>query len=517
MAIRKISQMNANKKSGFPMAEKFSFTQRYFLTTFFCAFTAIGLTFFADDLDHANIVMTLLLVVLLVSVNLGRNCAVYSAVLCVVLFDYLFVPPKFSFAVNDPQYLVTFFVMLVVALTTAHMASGLKQAAADASRREEVTQALYKVAKDLAGALTGSQVNEIISRFILEQTASKSWIIETQDNKIVHDDMTKGSPFSIESHMATVALRDLRTVNSSALNGADWASLYVPLSTSMRTYGVLSVSNIENPQISLKMIEALASLIAITLERLHYAQVAHKTELEIISERLRSSILSALSHDIRTPLTVLVGLADSLLLLKPTLPATALETSRAITQQAMRLSNLVSNLLEMARLNSGEVKLRSEWHHLQDVVGASLQHLNLALADYQVVTNIPSDLPLVEIDAVLMERVVSNLVENAAKYSPKGSSIEIGAVEHQKNIEIYVLDEGAGFDETKLEEVFSLFVRGEKESNNSGFGVGLAISKVIVKAHCGNIYAENYSSGGGVVHILLPKGTPPVLEQEASA
>jgi two-component system, OmpR family, sensor histidine kinase KdpD len=504
------------KKSGFPLADRFSPLQRYFLTALFCIVSAFGLTFFADDLDHANIVMPLLLVVLLVSVNLGRDCAVFSAVLCVSLFDYLFVPPRFSFAVNDPQYLVTFFVMLMVALTTAHMASGLKQAAADALKREEVTQALYKVAKDLAGALTGSQVNDIISKFILEQTSSKSWIIETQDNKIVRDDMTRGSPFSIESHMATVALRDRRTVNSSTLNGADWASLYVPLGTSMRTYGVLSVSNVANPQISLKMIEALASLIAITLERLHYAQVAHKTELEIMSERLRSSILSALSHDIRTPLTVLVGLADSLSMVKPSLPVQALETSAAITQQAMRLSNLVSNLLEMARLNSGDVKLRYEWHHIQDVVGASLQHLNLALNEHQVITNIPFDLPLLEIDAVLMERVVSNLVENAAKYSPKGSRIEIGAIEHQKDIEIYVLDQGPGFDVNKLEEIFSLFVRGEKESNKPGFGVGLAISQVIVKAHRGNIYAENNSSGGGSVHVLLPKGTPPVLEQEES-
>jgi len=506
-------QMN----SGFPLADRFSPLQRYFLTALFCMASAFGLTFFADDLDHANIVMPLLLVVLLVSVNLGRDCAVFSAVLCVSLFDYLFVPPRFSFAVNDPQYLVTFFVMLVVALTTAHMASGLKQAAADALKREEITQALYKVAKDLAGALTGSQVNEIISKFVLEQTASKSWIIETQDNKIVRDEMTKGSPFSIESHMATIALRDKRTVNSSSLNGADWASLYVPLGTSMRTYGVLSVSNIENPQINLRMIEALASLIAITLERLHYAQVAQKNELEIVSERLRSSILSALSHDIRTPLTVLVGLADSLSMVKPSLPAQALETSAAIAQQAMRLSNLVSNLLEMARLNSGEVKLRFEWHLLQDVVGASLQHLNLALADHRIITNIPSNLPLLELDAVLMERVVSNLLENAVKYSPKGSRIEIGAIEHPSDIEIYVLDQGPGFDATKLEEVFSLFVRGEKESNKPGFGVGLAISQVVVKAHRGNIYAQNNSDGGGSVHVLLPKGMPPELEQEVCA
>jgi two-component system sensor histidine kinase KdpD len=150
-------------------------------------------------------------------------------------------------------------------------------------------------------------------------------------------------------------------------------------------------------------------------------------------------------------------------------------------------------------------------------VAASLQHLNLALLDHQVISNIPSNLPLLEIDAVLMERVVSNLVENAAKYSPKGSRIEIGVIEHQKDIEIYVLDQGPGFETSKIKEVFSLFVRGEKESTKPGFGVGLAISQVIVKAHRGNIYAENNTDGGGSVHVLLPKGIPPVLEHEGFA
>ena len=445
--------------------------------------------------------MPLLLVVLLVSVNLGRDCAVFSAVLCVSLFDYLFVPPRFSFAVNDPQYLVTFFVMLVVALTTAHMASGLKQAAADALKREEVTQALYKVAKDLAGALTGSQVNEIISKFILEQTSSKSWIIETQDNKIVRDDMTKGSPFSIESHMATVALRDRRTVHSTALTGADWASLYLPLSTSMRTYGVLSVANIENPQINLKMIEALASLISITLERLHYAQVAHKTELEIVSERLRSSILSALSHDIRTPLTVLVGLADSLSMVRPSLPVQALETSAAITQQAMRLSSLVSNLLEMARLNSGDVKLRYEWHHLQDVVGASLQHLNLALHEHQVITNIPFDLPLLEIDAVLMERVLSNLLENARRYGQSPSDgitrVEIVARVHDGWVLLRVRDQGPGVSQETLKNLTQPFYRGDTaRTSATGSGLGLAIVERSVQRMGGTFSVFNNSAGG---------------------
>jgi len=470
--------------------------------------------YFADGLAHANIAMLFLLVVLLVSVNLGRDCAVFSAILCVSLFDFLFVPPKFSFAVNDPQYLLTFFVMLVVALTTAQMASGLQSAAAQALKREQRTQALYVVAKDLAGALTSAQVETITAQFVQEHMASTSWILDTKDSQIVREDMTIGSPFSIESHMATVALRERRTVYSAALNGMDWASVYAPIHTSLRTYGILSVSSHDNLNTHIGMIEALASLIAITLERLHYAQVAHQTEVEIVSERLRSSILSALSHDIRTPLTVLVGLADSLSLIKPSLPTQALETAATMTQQAMRLTDLVSNLLEMARLNSGEVKLRLEWHHLQDLVGASLQHLHAYLLDHVLVTHIPFDLPLIEVDAVLIERVISNLLENAVKYSPKGARIEIGVKEHAEAIEIYVQDQGLGFDNSKLTEVFSLFMRGEKESNTPGFGVGLAISQVIVKAHHGAISAENHPQGGGLVRVMLPKGTPPVLEQE---
>src|SRR5574343_1529306 len=208
----------------------------------------------------------------------------------------------------------------------------------------------------------------------------------------------------------------------------------------MRTRGVLAISfdeqSSEPSDESLSLLNALDSLIAVALERLHYVEVAQDTEVKMLTERLRSSILSALSHDLRTPLTAMVGLADSLFLVKPALPATALETAQALHEQAERRAGLVGNLLDMARLNAGQVTLRREWQPLEEVIGASIKLLGTALASHPVRVALPADLPLLEFDAVLIERVLCNLLENAAKYAPAGSVIEIAASQLGDRVEI---------------------------------------------------------------------------------
>jgi two-component system sensor histidine kinase KdpD len=497
--------------------QKLNTAQRYFMTTVVCGLTAMALMPFHATLDLANIVMIFLLIVFFISVKLGRDCAVYSSVLSVLLFDFLFVPPRFSFAVSDPQYLVTFFVMLVVALITTHMAAGLKKAAVEALAREEQTKALYGVAKDLAGALQPKQAFDIAHEFIQKQMDARAWVIDSSDGTVVTDDMTKGSPFGIESHIATMALNENRTINNASLSDAGWASLYVPLKSSIRTHGLLAVIPKDRQRLNAGMVEAIASLLAITLERLHFVQVAHEHQIEAHTERLRSSILSALSHDLRTPLTVFVGISDSLMRLKPEPSDQVLEAARTIHKQALRLSSLVGNLLEMARLSTGEIKLRYEWHHLQEVVGASLEHLGAAIADHQVRVSIPKNLPLIEIDAVLMERVLSNLLENASKYSPEHSEIDLTIKEHETKIEILVRDRGKGFSASTMGKVFDLFVRGEKDSHVEGYGIGLSISKVIVEAHGGAIHAMNHTEGGGCMQVFLNKGNPPAIEAEVDA
>jgi two-component system sensor histidine kinase KdpD len=263
------------------------------------------------------------------------------------------------------------------------------------------------------------------------------------------------------------------------------------------------------------LLEAVASLAAIALERVHFVEVAQSSQLEAQSERLRSSLLSAISHDIRTPLTALYGLADSLAGAAPALPESERETARAIRDQAMHLHGMVTNLLDMARLQAGKVPLRLEWQPIEEVIGASIRAVGLTLRGNPVRVELAPDLPLVAIDAVLMERVLCNLLENAAKFSPPGAEITIAAATEQHWLALSVSDRGSGFPPGSLPRVFDLFERGAAESPVAGVGLGLAISRAIVEAHAGSIDASNRDGGGACVRIRLPTGGAPDIEPEA--
>ena len=500
---------------------RFSRWQRTALTVLACTGTTLLATPLIGYLDLANIVMLFLLTVLLIAVGLGRSAAVLAAVLSVLLFDVFFVPPRFSLAVSNAQYLVTFAVMLVTALITGQLAAGLQQQAREARWREQRTQALYEVARQLAGTLALAQVVEIVGAFVRRQTGAAARILLPLPSGGIDADNAPGTTPRIEIHLANMALAGAETIRNLGLAGSGYASLYLPLRASMRVRGVLAVAfATESPEPSpedLALLEALSSLVAVAVERLHYVETAHATQLTMVAERLRSSILSALSHDLRTPLTALVGLADALFLVKPPLAPQALDSVRALHEQATRLANLVGNLLDMARLNAGNVALRREWQPLEEVIGASIKLLDSALTAHPVHVVLPPDLPLLEFDAVLLERVFCNLLENAAKYAPPGSTIEITAREIDAFVEVAVCDGGPGFPATaqNREELFAMFVRGRDAAAQPGAGLGLAICRAIVEAHGGKIGAENRPTGGACVCFSLPKGVPPLLEQES--
>lgn len=501
-----------------PGAERFSAWQRALITIGACAATTLLATPLLGYLDLANIVMLFLLTVLLLAVSLGRGAAVLAAVLSVLLFDIFFVPPRFSLAVSNIQYLVTFAVMLATALITGQLAAGLTQKAQEAQIREQQTRALYEVARQLAGTLALEQVFAIAREFVRQQFNAESTIVLPDDHPAQQDGSQAAPAFRIEPHLAAIALHNGETVHTNELSSGGYASLYLPLRASMRIRGALAVALPDDAPEFLpehqELLEALASLIAIAIERLHYVDVAQATQLNMLSERLRSSILSALSHDLRTPLTALVGLADSLSLIKPPLPAPALETAQAMHEQAARLAGLVGNLLDMARLNAGQVKLRREWQPLEEVVGASIKLLGSALAKHPVRVTLAPDLPLLEFDAVLIERVFCNLLENAAKYAPEATPIEISAQPGEDVVDIRVCDRGPGFPPGDREALFDMFVRGHTPSTQPGTGLGLAICRAIVEAHGGSIAAEDGEAGGACLHFTLPRGVPPVVEEE---
>lgn len=501
-----------------PNPERFNNRQRFLLTVLASAGTTLLATPLIGYLDLANIVMLYLLTVLLIAVSLGRGAAVWAAVLSVALFDLFFVPPRFSLVVNDFQYLVTFTVMLATALITGQMAAGLKQKAHEARIREQRAQALYEVARQLAGCLAHQQVLHIVGQFIDEQLgATMQLLLPDEHGALLPSAEQKHC--RCEPHLAKIAFDQGQAVHSGELAGSGDASLYLPLRASLRSRGVLAVAlPAELPELlpeSLSLLEALASLVAIAVERLHYVEVAHNTQLDMVAERLRSSILSALSHDLRTPLTALVGLADSLSLIKPPLPDTALETAQAMHEQAARLANLVANLLDMARLNAGNITLRREWQPLEEVIGASIKLLGSALAEHPVRVALPAGLPLLEFDAVLLERVFCNLLENAAKYAPPGSPIVIEAEDCGADVAIRVCDQGPGFPADSQERLFVMFARGPGDAGKPGTGLGLAICRAIIEAHHGHIGIVNRPNGGACVSFSLPKGVPPVLEEEA--
>lgn len=491
---------------------------KYLLTVLACiGTTAVG-ALLAPHVDDANIVMLFLLTVLLVAVSMGRSPAILASGLGVLLFDLFFVPPRFSLAVSDLQYLITFAAMLATGLITAHLAAGLRQQAYEASERERQSAALYKLARQFAGALTLEQVVGLVHAFVKEQAGAASAILVQQPDAAGMVPLLADSDVQVEARLAEMSMANGKPVHSGQMDDLGYASLYLPLSAPMHRRGVLVVAlhgEVDKTAEGIvPLLEAVASLTAIALERVHYVEVAQHTEVGMQTERLRSSILSALSHDLRTPLTAMVGLADSLQLVKPPLPMAVLEIAHHLREQATHLSGMVANLLDMARLQAGEIRLRKEWQPLEEVIGSSIHLLDAALARHPVQVHLPPDLPLLEFDAVLLERVFCNLLENAAKYAPVNTPITISAQRQEQHVTIEVADRGPGFPPLPQADLFGMFVRGETETGKPGTGLGLAICRTIVEAHGGAITACNRE--GAVIRFTLPVGAPPVVEEEAA-
>lgn len=488
--------------------ERLSPRQKMVLSALACVLVAIVAAPLREVLDLANMVMLFLLTVLVVAVSLGRNPAILASVLGVLLFDVFFVPPHFSLAVSNLQYLITFAVMLATALITGHLTATLKEQAAEADRRERRTHALYEIASKLAGALNEAQVREIVAPFVAAEFSGKCalWLAE-------RDVSGDGAVDGFSPAIAGMVLESgQRHMDHDAGN-----VLYLPLKAPMRVRGVLVMQAVDELQeADLAFVEALASLVAIAIERLHYVDVAQRSELDMATERLRSSILSALSHDLRTPLTVLIGLADSISLAAPDLPAVAQGKLDELREQTRRLAGLVSNLLEMARLNAGSVTLRQEWQSLEEVVGSSLKLVGDALGRHRLRVALPRDLPLLRFDAVLIERVLCNLLENAAKYAPADGEIRIAAEVCGEFVELSVSDHGPGFPEPLNGDLFEMFVRGNGESAMPGTGLGLAICRAIVDVHGGRMRVANDAAGGASVYVCLPRGEPPLVEPEVA-
>jgi two-component system sensor histidine kinase KdpD len=493
---------------------------------FYTVAVGVAITVLARLLSHhidlSNLVMLYLMGVVFAAVRLGRGPGVLLSFLSVAAFDFFFVPPQLSFAVSDTQYLLTFFVMLLTSLTISHLTSNLRRQAHVASLRERRTGAMYAMTRELGGALMTEQIIEIGSRHVGEIFHAKVAILLPDSAEKVRQKVDDPNP-QVTLDAADLDLDIAQWVydqQKPAGRGTDTLpasnALYLPLKAPMRTRGVLALITANADELAVpeqqRMIDTFASQIALALERVHYVEIAQDALVNMESERMRNSLLSAISHDLRTPLTSIVGFA-SMLEEQRRVPETSSDNSHelvhAIHEEALRMSGLVTNLLDMARLQAGSIRLNRQWLMLEEVVGAALAVCRRTLGAHPVQVRVPADLPLLQLDAVLMERLLANLFENAAKYTPPGSALFIsagvethdgkheGEPDGERYVRVCVDDNGPGLPPGIPSMLFDKFTRGEKESAKPGIGLGLAICRAIVQAHGGKIGAENRLGSDG--------------------
>ncbi|UIF90553.1 DUF4118 domain-containing protein [Cupriavidus sp. UYPR2.512] len=471
--------------------------------------------------DLANVVMVFLLAVVGISIRYGRGPGALAAMLSVLAFDFFFVPPKLTLTVNDTQYFFTFALMLVVALVIGQLAAQLRFEAKIARLRERRAGELAGLAQQLSAALTTEQIVGIAIDRIDAVFQAKSAVLLPDSQERVrepHDAPEAASLAVTDNSVAQWVYDHQRSAGEGTNTLPSTPARYLPLKAPIRTRGVLviqpaDVALFDTPE-DMHLLDACAAQIALALERVHFVEVAQDALVNMERERLRNSLLAAVSHDLRTPLTALVGLADTLTRNRLTAEAKR-ELTVAMRDKAKATAELVGKLLDMARLQSGAIKPKSDWQSLEEVLGSARRQLDSVLVGHRVSSRVPPDLPLCEFDPVLIERVLVNLLENAAKYTPPGSEVVVSAMAGDDTLRVTVEDNGPGLPAGREEQLFGKFERGENESSTPGVGLGLAICRAIVEAHGGSMHAERRREGGARFVFTLPRATPPtVVETE---
>jgi len=463
-----------------------------------------------------NIAMLYLVAVVVVAVRSGRVPAVVASIVGVAVFDFFCVPPYLTFSVSDTEYLLTFAVMLAVALTIAQLTSGMRYQARVASLRERRAAALYEMSRDLSAALTAQQTVEIALTHVQRVfEAPAAVLLPSADEHML---MPRGSndPGELRDVDLSIAQWVLDHEQTAGLGTGTLAGTkihYVPLRAPMRVRGVLALAPRNERLIFVpeqqRLLGTFATQIAIALERVHFVEVAQDTQVAIASERLRNSLLASISHDLRTPLTVLTGAASSLMDPEERLPATAKrELAETIYEEALQMSDLTDNVLDMARLESGTVHLNRQWHSLDDVVGVVLTRTRRRLGARPIEVDLSGAPPLVWLDGVLIGQVLTNLLDNAVKHAPGDTPISIAATSAD-GLTVSVADRGPGLAPGEQERVFEKFYRARVESATGGAGLGLSICRAVVDAHGGRIWAENRSGGGARFAFSLPQPPAP--------
>jgi two-component system sensor histidine kinase KdpD len=458
-----------------------------------------------------NIAMVYLLMIVTVAAVLGRGPSIVASFLGVAAFDFFCIPPYLTFRVGDTEYLLTFLVLLSVALVISTLAVRLRQQVASSRLRETRMATVYAITREFSRAASIEEIAAIAEQRIGDVFQGEIWILLAGLDRRLEAAPGVTSSFQLADKERAVAQwacdhGQAAGPGTGTLESA--GALYVPLTGSLGTLGVIGLFS---PQGSreldperMHLLEVLASQTAAALERSKLARKSQEAQVGIEAEKMRNALLSSVSHDLRTPLATLKGAASTLLASGPALaPELKQELLQAMVSDSERLERVVTNLLRMTQFDAGALQVRKEWQPVEEVVGSALNHVERLLGGRQVVTDVPSGLSMVPLDAVLIEQVLVNLIENAVRYSPEGAPVEIRArVDSGRFIVIEVLDRGPGIPEEDRERIFEKFHR--LHHAGPGTGLGLAICRGIVEAHGGGIDVRDREGGGARFRFTLP-------------
>ena len=460
----------------------------------------------ASFLDPTNIALLYLVAVVLSATRWGLGPSIVSSVVSVVLLDALFVPPFEILSISGARDLVTRAVFLLVAGVVSQLGSRIRMDVQAAHRREQEADALYELSREIAFVQDWSRILDVA----LTQTgkvfqADAVALLPGTDGQLAP--IHAFSLTSVERRAAQWAFDHRTATGRGATVMREGSLLFMPLQTAQGSFGVLGLrlpgrDRVLDPD-QRRLLETIAGQVAVALEHAQLGAQAEQARLLEETDRFRSALLSSLSHDLRTPLASIVGSVTSLMDSQVHLDAASrrdlLET---IAEESARLNRLVANLLNMTRLESGAMKPERDWHSLEEVVGAALASARLDGREVKV--DLPGDLPLAEFDFVLIEQVILNLLDNAVKFSPVGSPIEISAHHSGRELAVCVADRGIGIPAVDIDKVFDKFYRIPRDLRIPGTGLGLSICKGIVEAHGGKIWAEAHDGGGTCLIFSLP-------------
>jgi len=464
--------------------------------------------------ELSNLVMIYLLGVTVAGLRLGRGPSALTAVLNVAAFDFFFVPPRYSFAVSDVQYLVTFGTMVTIALVIANLTASVRQQTRVAGARERRTALLYAMSRELAATRGIDNMARVAVRHVAEVFDCRAVVLlPAADGKLRYP---SEPPLDSSFRRADLAVAQwvadhgrpagLGTDTLPAARGQ-----YLALGEEGRTVGVLGVLPSNARRVLLPeqshLLSTFAGQIALALERARLAEVAEASSLAAERETLRNTLLASISHDLRTPLAVMAAAGSTLAQHGERLDeATRVALARSVETKAREMSDLVSNVLDLVRLESGQVALRRDWQTLDDLIGSALAACTERLAAHRIELQLSPDLPPVWVDATLIVQVLTNLFDNIAKYTPPGTRVLVSAAaEPDRNfVRVTLDDEGPGLPPGDPARLFDKFQRGSDEGAVVGVGLGLAICQAIVRAHGGEIEAHRLDAGGARFTFTLP-------------